>query len=275
MALPVLEDLPEARTLDLPVDHRAQRERAHFNALTTAQNGSLVMPAGNISRYDRPPANTLYSLEYAFHLLDEIAGRRVLNVGCGEGLDAVILAALGAKVIGLDISDAAVAVTKARAYANGVTDRLTALVADATALPVSSGSIDVILAAAVMHHVDIRRAAAELARVLRPGGVAVFVEPLAGPPLVQLVKRMLPMRRAPDISEDERPLTRDDVALISSTIGSVEATRLFGLTTRLVGRVGRDRPLRAAYRLDRWVLGRSRALAALASPMVWSVRKPA
>lgn len=275
MALPVLEEASEASTLDLTVDQRAQRERAHFNALTTAQNGSLVMPADNISRYDRPPANTLYSLEYAFHLLDEIAGRRILNVGCGEGLDAVILAALGAKVIGLDVSDAAVAVTKARAYANGVTDRLTALVADATALPVSSGSIDVVLAVAVMHHVDIPRAAAELARVLRPGGVAVFVEPLAGPRLVQIVKRMLPLRRSPDISDDERPLTRDDVALIASAIGSVEATRLFGLTTRLVRRLGPSRPPRAAYRVDRWVLSRSQALAAVASPMVWSVRKPA
>ena len=275
MALPALEETSEARTPDLTVDQRARRERAHFNALTTVQKGSLVMPAGNISRYDRPPANTLYALEYAFHLLDEISGRRVLNVGCGEGLDAVILAALGAKVIGLDISDTAVAVTMARARANGVTDRLTALVADATALPVSSGSIDVVLAAAVMHHVDIPRAAAELARVLRPGGIAVFVEPLAGPRLVQLVKRMLPLRRAPDISEDERPLTRDDVALISSAIGSVEAARLFGLTTRLVRRLGLGRPLRVAYRLDRWALGRSRALAGLASPMVWSVRKPA
>lgn len=274
LAPPSLDHPPTADTLVRSTADRAQRERDHFNALTTVHQGTLVMAASNISRYDRPPANTVYPLEYAFHLLGELAGRRILNVGCGEGLDAVILGALGARVIGLDISDAAVALTKARATANGVRDRVNAMVADAAVLPVATESIDGILAAAVMHHVDIPRAAAELGRVLRPGGVVVFIEPLADPYIFGLVKRMLPLARQPDISEDERPLTQVDVRLISSTIGSVEASRPFCLTTRLVRRLGVRRRA-AAYRFDRWALSRCRWLAALASPTVWSVRKPA
>lgn len=267
---------PPARTgvLDRNVDDRAQRERAHFNARTTAHRGPLVMPVSNITRYDSPPADTPYSLEYAFHLLENVAGRRILNVGCGEGLDAVILASLGAEVVALDISDAAVAVTNERAAANGVAERVRALVADATTLPVASGSIDAILAAAVMHHVDIPKAAAELRRVLRPGGVAVFVEPLAGPYILQLLKRMVPLPKSPDISEDERPLTPADVSLISRTIGVAVASRPFGLTSRVVQRLHLPRP-QWAFRIDRWVLSRSRMLAALASPLVWSVRKSA
>jgi SAM-dependent methyltransferase len=257
------------------IAERAHRERQHFNAHTTADGDTLTMAAANIRRYAEPPANTAYSLEYAFHLIGPVAGRRILNIGCGDGLDAVILGSLGAQVIAVDIADAAIALTSARATANELAGSVTALVADATTLPVASGSIDGVLAAAVMHHVDIPHAAAELRRVLRPGGVAVFVEPCAGPRIVELLKRWVPLPHAAELTEDERALTPSDVTLISTTIGRVEASRRFGLTARLVKRLAVHRLAGAAYRFDRWALSHSRMLAAVASPLVWSVRKPA
>lgn len=255
-------------------DVRAQRERGHFNALSAAHRGALSMSAANIRRYDRPPADAMYPLEYAFHLLGNVRGRRLLNLGCGEGFDAVILAALGADVVAVDISDAAVALTHARAAANGVADRVTAVVGDASALPVATTSVDAVLAAAVMHHVDMPSAAAELARVLRPGGVVVFREPLAGPRFVQALKRILPLPEVAENSEDERPLSFTDVDRITAAIGRLEARRPFGLTARVVTRVGLHGRVKAVYRVDRYILRRVPKLGALASPLVWSVRKP-
>ena len=256
-------------------DARAQREREHFNTRTAAHHGPLVMSSANIRRYDRPAADALYPLEYAFHLLGPLQGRRVLNLGCGEGFDAVILATLGARVIAVDISDAAVAVTQARAAANGVGDRVVAVVGDASSLPVASASVDAVLAAAVMHHVDMVSAAAELARVLCPGAIVVFREPLAGPRLVKVLKRIVPLPEAAENSEDERPLSSEDVARISAAIGRVEARRAFGLTSRIVTRIGLHGRVKTVYRIDRYLLERVPALAPLASPLVWSVRKAA
>jgi SAM-dependent methyltransferase len=256
------------------VNGRAQRERGHFNARSAVHEHPLFMSATNIRRYDRPAPDTIYPLEYAFHLLGKVQGRRLLNLGCGEGFDAVILAALGATVVAVDISDAAIALTRARAAANGVADRVTALVADASALPVATASIDAVLAAAVMHHIDIPSAAAELARALRPGCVAVFREPLAGPKFVQLLKRVLPLPETAENSEDERPLSFEDVDRISAAIGHLEARRAFGLTSRTVTRIGLHGRVKAAYRIDRYILKRVPKMAALASPLVWSARKP-
>jgi SAM-dependent methyltransferase len=38
-----------------------------------------------IARYLNPPADTAYYLEYAYHLLGDVRGRRVLDFGCGNG----------------------------------------------------------------------------------------------------------------------------------------------------------------------------------------------
>src|SRR5687767_2107562 len=86
---------------------RLERERSHFNDLAreSAAASLLRMTRANISRYDNPPENTPYPLEYAFHLLGNVVGSQVLALGCGEGMDTVILAALGANVLAVDISD--------------------------------------------------------------------------------------------------------------------------------------------------------------------------
>lgn len=271
---PAVADMPSTTTPRAPsVNARAERERGHFNALGAAHRGPLLMSAANIRRYDQPSADAMYPLEYAFHLLGTLRDRHVLNLGCGEGFDAVILAALGARVVAVDVSDEAVALTHARVAANGLGDRVVAAVGDASALPVVTASVDAVLAAAVMHHVDMPSAAAELARVLRPGCVAVFREPLAGPRFVRALKRILPLPEVADNSEDERPLTLEDVAGISAAIGTIEGRRAFGLTSRVVTRLGLHGRVPTAYRADRYILGRVPALGALASPLVWSVRK--
>src|SRR5688572_17235376 len=57
-----------------------------------------------IQRYKNPPANTMYSLEYSYHLLGDVKDKVVLDYGCGLGDNSVLLADRGAKVIGVDIS---------------------------------------------------------------------------------------------------------------------------------------------------------------------------
>ena len=71
-------------------------------------------------RYLAPPQDTVYPLEYAFHLLGDINGKVVLEYGCGEGPNIVVLSRRGAKVIGVDISSEMLALAKQRMIANRV-----------------------------------------------------------------------------------------------------------------------------------------------------------
>ena len=99
----------------------------------------------------------------------EAAPARVLEVGCGWGeLAEMVAAETGAEVVATDLSPRMVELARER----GVDAR----VADVQELPFDDGEFDVAIAAWMLYHVpDLDRAAAELARVLRPGGRLVAV----------------------------------------------------------------------------------------------------
>jgi SAM-dependent methyltransferase len=99
-------------------------------------------------------------------------GDRVLDIACGTGNAALKAAELGATVTGVDLAERLVRVAAARAQSAGLDARF--LVGDAEALPVPDASADVVLSVfGVMFAPDAERAAAEIVRVLVPGGRAL------------------------------------------------------------------------------------------------------
>jgi ubiquinone/menaquinone biosynthesis C-methylase UbiE len=103
----------------------------------------------------------------------DLAGRRVLEVGCGTGRLAAALAERGARVWGVDPSEDMLAQARATA-GKGVGFKL----GRAEALPFKDGWFERAVLRLVVHLVDRPRALAELARVLAPGGraaIATFV----------------------------------------------------------------------------------------------------
>jgi ubiquinone/menaquinone biosynthesis C-methylase UbiE len=110
-----------------------------------------------------------------FDLAGPLEGRDVLDVGCGDGVYARAAARAGAHVTGLDRSTEAVSAARARAESDGLAVDLQ--VGDAGALPFPADRFDVVLAVTVLCFVEKpAQAVAEMARVLRPGGVLVLGE---------------------------------------------------------------------------------------------------
>ncbi|HZT15341.1 MAG TPA: class I SAM-dependent methyltransferase [Gaiellaceae bacterium] len=100
---------------------------------------------------------------------DELAGRDVLEVGCGTGVHARLLAAAGARVAAVDLTPTAVELTRRRLELAGLEADVRE--ADAEALPYEDASFDYVWSWGVVHHSErTERVLAEMARVLRPGG---------------------------------------------------------------------------------------------------------
>jgi len=101
--------------------------------------------------------------------VDIAAGERVLDVAAGNGNASLAAARRGAEVTASDYVPALLEGTRARAAAEGLTN--TTREADAEQLPFADASFDAVLSVfGVMFTPNQERAAAELARVCRPGG---------------------------------------------------------------------------------------------------------
>jgi len=142
-------------------------------------------------------------------LLADCRGRTVLEYGCGRGSYAFQLAAAGAEVTGIDISPESIETANAQAAEKNL-QGCSFLAMDAEAMTFPDHSFDLVCGVGILHHLQLDRALPELARVMKPSGRAVFMEPLGCNPLIQLFRRLTPDIR----TENEHPLVRRDLKLL-------------------------------------------------------------
>lgn len=141
--------------------------------------------------------------------LGDLTGLHVLELGCGGGKMAVLLAKSGAHVTAFDLSPESVRLTKRRAYINNV--EINCLVSAGEFLPFSSEYFDVIIGKSILHHLVIEIGRRDLYRVLRKNGKTVFVEPLGMNPILTFVRKFIPYPHKAIVGVD-RPLTYRDMA---------------------------------------------------------------
>lgn len=206
-----MEQTLASKTLSLHEWEQAEIKRSAFEASQTeVDDAALIDTESNIARYMAPPAETPYPLEFAFHWLGDVRGKPVVDFGCGTGENSLLLAKRGAEVNAVDISPDLIAIAQRRLWLNNVTAGVTFHTASVYEIPLPDESADVVFGMAILHHLDMRLAARETLRLLRPGGRAIFKEPVRNSKLLQLVRRIFP-NRAPDISPFERPLTDSEL----------------------------------------------------------------
>ncbi len=156
-------------------------------------------------------------------------GQCVLEYGCGDEIMAFDLAHTARQVTGIDISDVAIQKAQLTASQRNLPNvKFTVDNAEDMRLP--DGSVDVVIGAGIIHHLDIAKALEELRRVLSVGGVAIFAEPLGHNPVLNWFRNRTPELRTPD----EHPLLVRDLRQITRAFSSSRVT-FFGLISPVLG----------------------------------------
>jgi SAM-dependent methyltransferase len=186
---------------------------------------------------------------YRQYLAAHCEGKRVLEYGCGADSHGAFLAARGSRVTSIDLSPVAVSINRNRARSEGGAIP-EFCVMNAESLALADNTLDLICGNGILHHLSLDSAYRELARVLKPEGSAIFLEPLGHNPLINLYRKLTPSLRTPD----EHPLLATDLARAQDHFSSAGIT-YFHLTTLaavpLAGKPGYSAILGALERLDK------------------------
>ena len=147
-------------------------------------------------------------------------GARVADLGCGSGVFTDLLQRQGCVCVGLDLSSKLLEVGRQK-YPG-----VEFIEGDVEHLPFPDGSIDGVLLSGIVHHLpDPTHCAAEVFRVLRPGGRFVAFDPNRMNPFMYLYRdRSSPLYSQVGVTPNERPVLAKEVAVAFRAAGFATQT---------------------------------------------------
>jgi len=254
----------------------ARNKRHYDRHLRDVLPHQLVERVRDVDAFLRDAIRTDTSWAALYHggFASRLRGARVLEIGAGDGLNALVMAALGADVTCVDISDQMPPLVRAAADELGLAPSIHAMRGDFSRMVLDgSRPFDFVVGKAFLHHLTHEqesRCLRRVAEVLRPGGEARFAEPAVNSRWLDALRWLVavPGRpswldraafrrfRAADLHPDrdnssahyrrEGGLYFERVAIVP--IGGLERFE------RLLPRGAAHRPFRrAALRVERWL----------------------
>lgn len=196
----------------------------------------------------------------------------VLEIGCGDNSQVWHLTNRRRRCVAIDISPVAVDRARQRCQDSGIHD-IEFLVMDAESLEFEDASFDVVIGLGVLHHLDLAKAMPGIARVLRPDGVGLFVEPMGHNPAVNLYRRLTPSER----TEDEHPFKRRDLNSLREWFATVDLQFFHALSLGAIPFIGSrafDRVLEILDIADQRLLTASATAQNLAWIVTMELRNP-
>lgn len=196
---------------------RAERwvsEAAFFDRLAEAQLRGITPMDPEVLRRYVGRLRPWFHKELRLAGLGELRGRQVLDVGCGDGTNAILLASRGAQVTGIDISPRSIRLATERARLAGVGERVRFMCSPLEVADVPENGFDVIWGDGILHHVipELDTVLERLRRWARPGAQVVFSEPLSLSPMLRRLRARIPIHDG--ATPDERPLQEPELDLI-------------------------------------------------------------
>lgn len=157
----------------------------------------------------------------------DVRGKRILDYGCGMSEGGIYFAKQGAQIVAVDVSAGMLEAAQRLAKRHGVEIETRVVAGDA--IPGGDDEFDLIYGNGVLHHAPLDTAVPELARVLKPGGIGCFIEPLPYNPVINVYRKIAKEIR----TEDEQPLSFEQIDRLKNSFGDVRHDE-FWLTTLTV-----------------------------------------
>ena len=176
------------------IAEKIEREREFHNQWAQSIDLEDLMVREN---FESP---TAIENRFALKEMGDLKGKKVLDMGCGAGESSVYFALRGADVYACDIAEDFLKVGESLAKKFNVSVNFSR--AEASQLPYADEMFDIVYGNGVLHHVELLPSVKDAARVLKPGGKAVFIEPLPYNPVINIYRHMAKGVR----TEDEKPL---------------------------------------------------------------------
>ncbi|MFO7940397.1 MAG: class I SAM-dependent methyltransferase [Bacteroidales bacterium] len=175
----------------------------------------------------RAETNRFYSIFYLIQnqylktLTQNSQGKKYLEYGCGEGSSAYEIARNGGVVYGIDISNFAIEQARIKAAKQNL--GITFKQMNAEDIKFEPDFFDLVCGSGILHHLDVEKAYAEISKVLKPGGKAIFMEPLGRNFLINWYRNRTPQLR----TEDEHPLLKTDIKKLDQFFGDKKTSFYF------------------------------------------------
>ncbi|MGD0339229.1 MAG: class I SAM-dependent methyltransferase [Bacteroidota bacterium] len=181
------------------------------------------------------------AFDYLRTLIGDPKNKRILDYGCGSGWLSVYFAKQGAYINGFDISSKLVELAVKRAEINGVSSRTIFRKMIAEKLEYENNSFDFVIGISILHHIDLEEGSQELKRVLKPGGIALFIEPLGESKFFDYIRNHIFRIHHGEIRsvDAEHPLTYENIMNFGHNFASTQYKE-FQLT-EMIARITGDR----------------------------------
>lgn len=213
------------------VKERWEKEAAFFDHVNSEEVIAPIDPLV-IRRYSSTSPRRRFREEFRFRVLEDLKGKRILDLGCGDGHNSILLAKLGARVTGIDISPKSIELARKNAKANRVSDDIDFVCSPVEEAVLPRALFDVIWGDCILHHLidSLDSLMKQLTLWAKPGAIMLFSEPVNFNNTLRRLRMKVPIKT--EATPDERPLEPREIEIVKSFLPDLKI-RFYSLLCRL------------------------------------------
>lgn len=180
-----------------------QKNREHYDKVYAKVSiEGIARKLNNLEAFlvDATTTDTSWVCMYANNFKEQLKGKRVLELGCGDCTNAAVMAALGAEVVANDISDRSGDIINTLNNSGLLRQPIQYIQGDFLEANLPAQSFDIVVGKAFIHHLDHATEEAfyqKMVQLLKPDGEARFVEPAVNNQLLDTLRWMVPVPGRP------------------------------------------------------------------------------
>ncbi len=189
--------------LEKTIQDNISQNREHYDAVyNTIDVHKIIKILNNLESFLQHHTTTEISWVGMYYqdFKSKIQGQHILELGCGDCINAAVMAALGAKVVANDISDKSGDIITALNANYKFEHPIVFVSGDFTKVQLKKQSFDFIIGKAFLHHLTLDlefKILQQVATLLKPDGEARFFETAVNSKLLDALRWAIPMNDRP------------------------------------------------------------------------------